>query len=163
MNKYKSTLKYEAATQHIGLENNSENNCFLNVTIQALWHLGPFRIELQKITNQIDIEKNSILRSDLDIMSILCNLFTEYKFTNFNELSPIELRIALSSISEKFELGSMADSNEALDAILNLIHQQCVPKCGENNKKCLAHQVFGAQLLEYTKCRKCGGNILYLK
>lgn len=35
---------FDVTTMHKGLGNNAgENNCFLNVTIQALWHLGPFR------------------------------------------------------------------------------------------------------------------------
>ena len=43
-----STLAFATTATYKGLSNNSgDNNCFLNATIQALWHLGPFRIELQ--------------------------------------------------------------------------------------------------------------------
>ena len=43
-----SILAFASTTTHKGLTNNSgENNCFLNATIQALWHVGPFRVELQ--------------------------------------------------------------------------------------------------------------------
>lgn len=35
------SLVFQPTQVHKGLENNSgENNCFLNVVIQALWHLG---------------------------------------------------------------------------------------------------------------------------
>ncbi len=38
---------------HKGLRNNGKNNCFLNVVIQAFWHMDPFRKALQavKLTN----------------------------------------------------------------------------------------------------------------
>ena len=43
-----ANLAFASTTTHKGLSNNSgDNNCFLNSTIQALWHLGPFRVELQ--------------------------------------------------------------------------------------------------------------------
>lgn len=42
------SLAFATTATHKGLSNNSgENNCFLNATMQALWHLGPFRVELQ--------------------------------------------------------------------------------------------------------------------
>jgi len=43
-----SILAFASTNTHKGLTNNSgDNNCFLNATIQALWHVGPFRVELQ--------------------------------------------------------------------------------------------------------------------
>jgi ubiquitin C-terminal hydrolase len=106
-----SPLKYEATHQHVGLNNQGENNCFLNVTIQALWHLGPFRIELQKITNELEKNYKSVKDEDVDIMSILCNLFTQYEFTDLNVLPPTELRVALNTISDRFHIGIIFYSN----------------------------------------------------
>lgn len=43
-------LVFPLPASHRGLANAvGENNCFLNVTVQALWHLGPFRTELQRL------------------------------------------------------------------------------------------------------------------
>ena len=43
-----SILAFASTNTHKGLTNNSgDNNCFLNAIIQALWHVGPFRVELQ--------------------------------------------------------------------------------------------------------------------
>lgn len=99
-----------------------ENNCFLNVTIQALWHLGPFRVELLKLikNNQIntktkyDIEKlNGVNKDHIRIVSnnnsnfldALCNLFVQYEFTKLATLPATELRGTLSTLSDQFQLG----------------------------------------------------------
>ena len=47
------------------------------------------------------------------------------------------------------------------DLFLNYLNE--TSETNENNEKCLAHKVFGAELIEFTKCRLCHGNILYLK
>lgn len=103
-----SHLPLTSTTTHKGLINlTGENNCFLNVTIQALWHLGPFRIELQKLmayNNSYELEKkrlnseqnnernNSIkvegkhlnCKKEVkgNLLAALCNLFVQYEFTN---------------------------------------------------------------------------------
>jgi hypothetical protein len=50
MSKLEKRLAFKQTDHHKGLLNQlGENNCFLNVTIQALWHLGPFRTHLQQL------------------------------------------------------------------------------------------------------------------
>jgi hypothetical protein len=96
---------------HRGLTNETgQNNCFLNVTIQAFWHLGPFRVELLRLVN--NPPKSGKL------MPALCKLFFDYEFAELTVIPPDELRSVLSSLSDRFELGSIADSNEASELIL---------------------------------------------
>jgi hypothetical protein len=55
---------FESTTLHRGLTNQvGENNCFLNVTIQALWHLGPFRLKLKKLIHNYSTNGSSYLSS----------------------------------------------------------------------------------------------------
>ena len=47
-----SNLMFSPPKIHRGLQNFGENNCFLNVTVQALWHLNPFRSELLRLISK---------------------------------------------------------------------------------------------------------------
>eukprot|EP00981_Chlorochromonas_danica_P004666 scaffold926_cov166-Ochromonas_danica.AAC.7 len=67
----------------------------------------------------------------------------------------MELRQSLGRLSEKFSLGAIADATEALDAILQRIHQELEAICPERCK-CLAHATFGGMILEQIICRECG-------
>lgn len=132
------------------------SNCFLNVAIQALWHLGPFRYELQNFI------KNPPTESKAKIMPALCKLFYDYENAVDSVLPPTELRNALSSISDRFQIGSIADSNEALDVILDQLHEEheygCVAAPGIDKQKsscCISHKVFGAMMMEQTICSSC--------
>ena len=64
----------------------------------------------------------------------------------------VELRESLSLLSSQFELGKIADANEALDYILHKIHEELRPPCPES-QKCLSHEVFGGAALEQAVCR----------
>jgi Ubiquitin carboxyl-terminal hydrolase len=110
---------------HKGLTNFAgENNCFLNVTIQALWHVGPFRVELQRYISSILAAKverathGSVPEAGdfpkMELLKVLCNLFVQYEFTSLDTLPPNELRVSLSQISSQFKLGEFADANETL-------------------------------------------------
>lgn len=147
---------FEQTQTHKGLKNSiGENNCFLNVTIQALWHLGPFRANMKQLMSAISSGQFSSQFIDQSFILALCNLFIQYEFAEEEVLPPDELRILLSSLNEKFGVGKIADANEALDAILQRIHNEfsflCPSRC-----KCLAHQTFGIQILEQYTCGLCG-------
>jgi hypothetical protein len=97
---------YASTSLHRGLENKAgENNCFLNVTIQALWHLGPFRLKLKKLINNYQANIHFIPKGGL--LDSLCNLFIEYEFTDQDVLPPYSLRECLGKFSQQFELGKM--------------------------------------------------------
>jgi hypothetical protein len=58
MSKLEKRLAFQLTDHHKGLQNQiGENNCFLNVTIQALWHLGPFRTHLQQLIAILENQK----------------------------------------------------------------------------------------------------------
>jgi hypothetical protein len=92
---------------HRGLQNGiGENNCFLNVTIQALWHLGPFRVELKKLLSSLDqgsegpptLEQAAVADS---ILSAVSNLFVQYEFAELSTLPPTQLRTMLHRLTDK--------------------------------------------------------------
>ena len=177
-------LAYEPTRTHKGLSNYAgENNCFLNVTIQALWHLGPFRHEVQKLLSHThlnsgistssknashDLNGNSCTTGGIcdsiwdansnSLIDALCNLFVQYEFAELQILPPTELRATLSKMFDKFRLGAIADSNETLEAILERIHLECTPSCPYGKNKCLAHTVFGGLLMEQSVCQDCGAS-----
>ena len=177
-------LAYEPTRTHKGLSNYAgENNCFLNVTIQALWHLGPFRHEIQKLLSQTHINASNSTRREClshelkensfstgenydsiwdensnSLLDALCNLFVQYEFAELQILPPTELRATLSKMFGQFRLGAIADSNETLEAILERIHLECTPSCPYGKTKCLAHTVFGGLLMEQSVCQLCGAS-----
>lgn len=145
---------------HKGLSNHvGENNCFLNVAIQTLWHLGPFRYEMQKLISSKNKASNgSSSELDTDVMEALCNLFVQYEHAKLSTIPSTELRKILSGLFDECRLGGIADANETLEAILERIHQECTPMCPHGSHKCLAHTVFGGLLLEQATCRSCGAS-----
>jgi hypothetical protein len=139
---------------HKGLLNSTgENNCFLNVTIQALLHLTPFRIELHKRINTNSIKQTN----DTILLQSMCNLFIQYQFTDQSVLPPTELRESLSSLSNRFNLGKIADAAEAFEFILDRIHKESNQDCCSENR-CLAHQVFGGIMMQQSICNLCRGS-----
>jgi hypothetical protein len=143
-----SSLVYAQTRTHKGLSNEvGENNCFLNVAIQTLWHLGPFRCEIQKLISST----TSPTGRDNDMMEALCNLFTQYEHTELSTVPPTELRKVLSGLFDHCKLGKIADANETLQAMLEKIHMEC-----SHENPCLAHTVFGGLLLEQATCTSCG-------
>ena len=153
-------LAFSPTQTHKGLRNLvGENNCFLNATIQALWHIGPFRHQLQMLIAKKNSEKEvSNVESNCESRSILdalCNLFVQYQCTELSILPPTELRTTLSDLFSQFQLGEIADANETLEAILETIHSEHKPACSHSSHKCLAHTVFGGLLMEQATCSEC--------
>ena len=158
---YVRKLAFTDTETHRGLRNLAgENNCFLNATIQALWHLGPFRYQMQKaisinkgITNASNEEGTD--KKKLGLFDALCNLFIQYQYTELKILPPTEVRTTMSELFDQFQLGKIADANETLEAILETIHVECTPSCSYRKHNCLAHTVFGGLLMEQSTCLHC--------
>lgn len=160
LEKFQSAFK--PTENHKGLKNDSgENNCFLNVTIQALWHLGPFRCHLQQLISIMERERllngQEQQEDQNSLLTALCNLFTQYEFTDQKVLPPNELRESLGKLSADYELGKIADASEVLDTILQRIHQEFHDLC-PTQMKCLSHATFGGYILEQTICHLCGAS-----
>lgn len=104
-----------------GLSNQGENHCFLNVVIQTLWHLEPFRTAFKSVAHSCDLET-----------CILCSLrevFNNYESSENSCIPPSELRKALGeSFQGQFDVGQMADASEALTSIIEVLqkHDQAI-------------------------------------
>lgn len=151
-----------------------ENNCFLNVTIQALWHLGSFRSGLHSIIRKrrhkllTSVASGKSVQVDT-VVDALCDAFEQYEFTSMDVLPPGQLRQALSEVSEKFPLGDIADANEALDLILQRLHMETSSHGNEDSiscsgvsscypERCLSHTIFGGVAVKQVICDKCGAS-----
>ena len=87
-----------STTRHVGLENKAgANNCFLNATLQALWHLDLFREKVLYDEQVGGGEDNIDLifspeDSSVDTLSALCALFAQYMYTEYSCIPSTELR-----------------------------------------------------------------------
>ncbi len=106
---------------HRGLQNMAgENNCFLNVTVQALWHLDTFRDAIRREEATSDV--NELCLDDM--LVIVNSLFAQYEYSDRPVLPPTELRNVLTALDpHKFSTGALADATEALSCILCKIHE----------------------------------------
>ena len=246
--KSNGALVFSSLTHHKGLSNPlGGNHCFLNSTIQILWHTGAFRSQLAHLIAQqrglkrskdslmlgmedanVDSKNSStfdsvlvspVLSSDDDfhmdinpspsspstgsedkavdvavaastvdkddgfvyiqrtstrtaagdssssgtdsgsdsgigIIDALCNLFAQYEQSHKTVLPPDELRVALSEVNTQFGLGSIADANEALLAILGRIHDESASTC-PTQSRCLSHFILGGAVMEQAFCPLC--------
>jgi Ubiquitin carboxyl-terminal hydrolase len=104
-----------------GLRNRAgENNCFLNVVIQSLWHLESFRKRFWAWN-----EEHHDHRAPVScVFCALSVVFTQYAFCDEECIPPNALRNALHLIyrkSKRFEVGALDDAAEALDAVLTCL------------------------------------------
>ncbi|ELR23613.1 ubiquitin carboxyl-terminal hydrolase, partial [Acanthamoeba castellanii str. Neff] len=151
-----------------GLENKEgQNNCFLNVAIQSLWHLLPFTSRFANCEHHQHREHC--------VFCALKVILTNFEFSEEAVLPPQVLRITLDSLYRaegKFKLGEIEDAAETLEAILENLHeciaadQQAPPGHLEQTNKdadvdkgcqppCVAHQAFGIDVLEQISCPRC--------
>ncbi|ETV83195.1 hypothetical protein, variant [Aphanomyces astaci] len=129
----------KGASIHRGLQNGTgENNCFLNVIIQSFWHLVPLRRLLLDVTIK-DLpasdddkangggETQDGAAAATNVLKTLKATMMSYEDPSSGSLHPKELRQGLSLLyktDQLFAEGSMADAEETLLTILNLMHQQ---------------------------------------
>ena len=145
-----------------------DNNCFLNVLIQVLFHLESFR---KKILHYF---KNNYSNIEDEVVLEFCNLINLYNLEqiknekNENKIEPIlSVNLLRKKLNQKFGnyfKGESGDPMESLEHILNSIHEEFI---SENNifdtkkKKnlgiddCPIHQLFYLDLLEKHFCKRC--------
>ncbi|XP_022852659.1 uncharacterized protein LOC111374237 [Olea europaea var. sylvestris] len=150
-----------------GLTNkNDEYNSFLNVIIQALWHLRRFRDELLRTsTGHIHAGDPRVTCALYDIFTSLNTASTD---TQRESVAPRSLRVALSNRSHDskfFQEGQMNDASEVLGVIFDCLHQSfpCiappVQRFGSLDYKklsCISHSLFGMEIFERINCDSCG-------
>eukprot|EP01114_Cavostelium_apophysatum_P014332 TRINITY_DN3689_c0_g1_i4.p1 TRINITY_DN3689_c0_g1~~TRINITY_DN3689_c0_g1_i4.p1 ORF type:complete len:590 (+),score=108.12 TRINITY_DN3689_c0_g1_i4:1276-3045(+) len=151
-----------------GLENKTgENNCFLNVVIQSLYHLDPFRnLFLSSESNHLHSGNGS---DESCIFCALAIIFAQFEYGEQETLTPISLRRAMSALfvkEDRFQIGQLDDAMEALDAILKMLHAALLKEDHRNvcdaqcEPPCFIHQLFGLGILEQQICtqRECGAS-----
>ncbi|XP_041998027.1 uncharacterized protein LOC121747930 isoform X1 [Salvia splendens] len=158
-----------------GLKNEvGEYNCFLNVIIQSLWHLRRFRDEFlgKPSSEHVHVGNLCVICSLHDIFIALSLASTDKKR---EAVAPTSLRVALSNLypdSNFFQEGQMNDASEVLEVIFNCLHQAFTPACdlsdtesvdGKCKCPCIAHLIFGMDILERMNCYNCSLESRYLK
>ncbi|CAA2959784.1 uncharacterized protein LOC111371309 [Olea europaea var. sylvestris] len=148
-----------------GLKNElGEYNCFLNVIIQSLWHLRWFRDEiLRSSSGHVRVGDPCVTCALYDIF---ISLSKPPKDTRREAVAPTSLRVALSNLfpnSKFFQEGQMNDASEVLGVILDCLHRSfpCEPVVRVGalecvGVSCIAHSLFGLDILERMKCDDCG-------
>ena len=155
-------LKHMIYHQIIPLVNpKGQNNCFLNVLSQILFHIEYFNIKIRQIEfdlSEPNIKKNPIFH--------LKNFFDDYKKCQY---SPIEytlsikyFRKALSNYFHEIIEGELGDPVETFNYILNSIHLYNANKDFNTENpssfscnKCLAHELFSMNIKDRIYCTKC--------
>ncbi|KAL1566264.1 hypothetical protein AAHA92_01894 [Salvia divinorum] len=158
-----------------GLKNEvGEYNCFLNVIIQSLWHLRRFRDAFlgKPSSEHVHVGNPCVICSLYDIFIALSMASTDKKR---EAVAPTSLRVALSNLypdSNFFQEGQMNDASEVLEVIFNCLHQAFTPACdlsdtepvdGKCKGPCIAHLIFGMNILERMNCYNCSLESRYLK
>lgn len=137
-------------------------SCFLNSALQCLWHLESFRTRLQESCLTVDGAVREV--GGNSVYAHLKALFAEYAFGASAVLPPDRLREVLSVLyasERRFLVGGMGDATEAMEAILEHIHEEEMALAGDDAPaaalpESIAHSAFGIQLLEQKVCRACG-------
>ncbi|EQC42432.1 hypothetical protein SDRG_00167 [Saprolegnia diclina VS20] len=150
-----------------GLRNDTgENNCFLNVVVQSLFHLQTFRNAFRSITRHV---------CPGDGRCVYCALSAVFDMLspgdNQTACSSDALRSVLSTLSassaanvslpppgdgpNRFSLGSMDDAAEAHDAVLWQLHEALKTSSKTQDCTCVIHSVFGLLVGEEAHCPKC--------
>jgi hypothetical protein len=138
-----------------GLQNMfGENNCFLNVVIQALWHLRHFRDKF------VAAESHKHVGDHPCVFCALKDIFVHFQFGEEDTVPPQVLRRALAALydnEKRFQVGSLDDAAEAFDAVLQAIHNSVegITK-GEDRPcqpVCAAHKTFALSIIEHVRTR----------
>ncbi|CAH2064956.1 unnamed protein product [Thlaspi arvense] len=165
-----------------GLQNEvGEYNCFLNVIIQSLWNLGMFRAEfLQSST----LEHHHV--GDPCVVCSLYEIFTALSVasseTRKEPVAPSSLRIALSKLypdSSFFQEAQMNDASEVLAVIFDCLHRSFAQSSSVSDTEssvsnctgswdcasltCIAHSLFGMDIVEQLNCYSCGLESRHMK
>ncbi|CAL5369163.1 unnamed protein product [Camellia sinensis] len=149
-----------------GLRNVGENNCFINVIVQSLWHLRKFRGKFLRRSTSAHVHIK-----DPCIVCELHGIFTALREAKEGDdaVSPTTLRIALSKWQDcNFQEGQKNDASEALVAILDVLHWSFtfdsdtkLPGSSYTDSRncdsdaCIAHTVFGINIIENLNCNAC--------
>ncbi|ETW00757.1 hypothetical protein, variant 1 [Aphanomyces invadans] len=149
-----------------GLRNDSgENNCFLNVVVQALFHLETFQsrwTETTAVPHECAGDGRCVYCSLASVFALLAS-DADGESDKTGGVSSDSLRKVLSAIStsplpaaeERYKAGSMDDAAEAHETILRSLHEALASSSVASPCNCLAHSVFGLWVGEEAVCPLC--------
>lgn len=165
-----------------GLQNEvGEYNCFLNVIIQSLWHLRPFRDEFlrRSTSGHVHVGDPCVVCALYEIFTALNIASTD---TRKEAVAPTSLRIALSNLypdSNFFQEAQMNDASEVLVVIFDCLHRSfttgstisdtesvesnCTGSWDCAKKSCIVHSLFGMDIFEQMYCSSCRVESRHLK
>lgn len=114
-------------SQRKGLTNDAgENNCFLNVIIQSLWHVRSCRVLISMGDHAVHHRCGGDVRSASSIEDreacLLCELEQIFILYQFSEQPVLEVDRVRMALGDMFALGAMNDATETLEAILDALH-----------------------------------------
>eukprot|EP01063_Lacrimia_lanifica_P034355 TRINITY_DN6332_c0_g2_i3.p1 TRINITY_DN6332_c0_g2~~TRINITY_DN6332_c0_g2_i3.p1 ORF type:complete len:709 (+),score=141.16 TRINITY_DN6332_c0_g2_i3:28-2154(+) len=139
-----------------GLENPpGHNNCFLNVVLQALYHLAPFRRRMQE-----EVDRHTCTEKVAPKTCLFCsihNLFVQYQHGERPVLPPYLVRqclVFVFSDEGRFKLGAMEDVAECFEAVLLRLHLTACDKVDYCAPPCFVHRTFGCSVLQHAVCAK---------
>ncbi|CAI9262506.1 unnamed protein product [Lactuca saligna] len=133
-------------------------NCFLNVIIQSLWHLGRFREEFLSTSKSAHVHVG-----DPCVTCALHDIFKALNTTSTDSKSqvvaPTALRIALSNLyphSSFFQEAQMNDASELLGVIFDCLHHEgCDPQDGGCGKLNYIHHILSTPPHIFTQQNTC--------
>ena len=142
------------------INNKGNNNCFINVLVQILFHSPEFRRDYLNI----DFDKTD-LNNPLFQLQILFLKYMEYQTDKKQYIIDIKnFRNQLSKIFTDIEEGIVGDPVEVLNHIFNAIHLYKVKHNNLNEfnaskfncqHSCLSHKFFSIKLIETLICESC--------
>lgn len=138
-----------------GLRNHpGENNCFLNVVIQSMWHLKSFRMCMKERVS------HECLGNGKCVYDALLHLFQAFQYDERKVLNPNQLRKVLDTLYEhenRFKMGTLNDASEAFEVILQRIIDSLQHQKDMNlpDFLTLPEEVFSLGLCHHYSCSGC--------
>ncbi|OQR90621.1 inactive ubiquitin carboxyl-terminal hydrolase 53-like isoform X2 [Achlya hypogyna] len=150
-----------------GLRNDTgENNCFLNVVVQNLYHLEKFRAAFRQIrSHDCRGEGRCVLCALATVFGMLAPGDNQEVAASSDALRTVLSTLSTSSTGvslpppgeghNRFSLGSMDDAAEAHDAVLWQLHEALKTAPTTTECTCAIHSVFGLLVGEEATCMRC--------
>eukprot|EP01006_Ploeotia_vitrea_P027444 TRINITY_DN60264_c0_g1_i1.p1 TRINITY_DN60264_c0_g1~~TRINITY_DN60264_c0_g1_i1.p1 ORF type:complete len:567 (-),score=24.17 TRINITY_DN60264_c0_g1_i1:994-2463(-) len=150
------TTNFDRSNSHsgVGLQNPlGRNNCFLNVVLQSLWHIKPFRQRFLQNT-----KTSQGCRCNRCLLCRTQSLFLAYSRvagTHCRSLNPDIVRKAVAdhyADSDRFQMGAFDDAAELLEEILQYFATATNGKMEASD----VFSVFGSVMSTDWECKDCG-------
>ena len=127
-----------------GLKNEGENNCYVNVIIQAIWNLYALREDLISIVHAH--KSNNCTLCELSVF-LTQTLLVNMQYSGMKNLSVSNLKLVLNSRHSKEVLNNWGCAIETFEQILEAMHTESSENSGNPCElDCISHNYFGLSL-----------------